>query len=81
MADRTTVTLRGDTKSMLADAKPDGVSWDHFMMTLLNCYDEEGQGFVKLSDEQYQNLIDDVAAAVERRFEQSIRELSRGNSF
>jgi hypothetical protein len=73
--DRTTVSLRQDTKEMLDDAKPDGVTFDHFMLTLLNCYHDEGRDSVKLSDEQYQDLVDDIAAEVERRFERSLTEM------
>lgn len=70
MADRTTIPVSKDTHEQLQNAKPDGVSWDRFTLTLLNAHREDGGGEiydVRLTEEQYHGLVADIAEAAGKK--------------
>lgn len=81
MSDRTTIPVSKATHRMLQEAKPDGVSWDRFVVTLLNAYRDDGGGKVydvRLTEEQYYGLVNDIAdAAGQRAVDQLFEQLER----
>lgn len=81
MTDRTTIPVSKETHEQLQDAKPDGVSWDRFALTLLNAHRDDGGGQVydvRLTEEHYHNLVNDIAdAAGQRAVDQLFERLER----
>lgn len=74
---RTSIPLTEETRNVLAEAKPDGVTWDNFALTLLHAYETQDD-VDGLPPEQYEDLVQDVASETERRVVNSLVSELRG---
>lgn len=71
LSDRKTITVSAETFDAL-NATRGETPWDDYLAGVAS--DGEPSSGVRLSGEQYSALVEDVTAAVERRFERTLSE-------
>lgn len=75
-----TITVSDSTKERFNAARPPSITQDEFVTLLLDLDEEvepqDGSGPRPIPEAQCEGLVDDVAARVERQFEQVLRKHS-----
>ena len=73
---QTTITLSEGTKAQLAEHKPESVSWDVFMRDLVaeRHASEYDSDVVRLSEDQYNRLVRDVADETRNQYEKVLED-------